>query len=51
VSAFFLLRMMADYDVQMLDGDRVGEFFVKFHGPKDSTFGGTATQLRRWYGL
>jgi hypothetical protein len=28
--------MMADYDVQMLDGDRVGEFFVKFHGPKDS---------------
>ncbi len=30
--------MMADYDVQMCDGDRVGEFYVKFHGPKGSTF-------------
>ncbi len=28
--------MMADYDVQMCDGERVGEFYVKFHGPKGS---------------
>jgi len=28
--------MMADYDVQLCDDDRVGEFVVKFHGPKDS---------------
>lgn len=28
--------MMADYEIQMADGDRVGEFFVKFHGPKSS---------------
>ena len=30
--------MMADYEVQMCDGDRVGEFYVKFHGPQGSTF-------------
>jgi len=30
--------MMADYDVQLCDDDRIGEFFVKFHGPKDSTY-------------
>lgn len=29
--------MMADYEIQMADGDRVGEFYVKFHGPKTST--------------
>lgn len=32
-----LFRMMAEYEIQMADGDRVGEFFVKFHGPKSST--------------
>jgi len=31
-----LCRMMADYEIQMADGDRVGEFYVKFHGPKTS---------------
>lgn len=29
---------MADYEIQMADGDRVGEFYVKFHGPKSSKF-------------
>lgn len=33
------VRMMADYDVQMCDdGDHVGEFYVKFHGPKGSSY-------------
>mmetsp|Transcript_7311 Transcript_7311/g.15632 ORF Transcript_7311/g.15632 Transcript_7311/m.15632 type:complete len:206 (-) Transcript_7311:190-807(-) len=32
--------MMADYDVQMCDDDRVGEFFVKFHGPPDTPYEG-----------
>lgn len=27
---------MADYEIQMADDDRVGEFYVKFHGPKSS---------------
>lgn len=29
---------MADHEIQMADGDRVGEFYVKFHGPKSSAF-------------
>ncbi|KAA8491135.1 Ubiquitin-conjugating enzyme E2 5 [Porphyridium purpureum] len=32
--------MMADYDVVMCDEDRVGEFYVKFHGPKDTPYEG-----------
>mmetsp|Transcript_3316 Transcript_3316/g.5818 ORF Transcript_3316/g.5818 Transcript_3316/m.5818 type:complete len:200 (+) Transcript_3316:593-1192(+) len=32
--------MMADYEVQMADDDRVGEFFVKFKGPKDTPYEG-----------
>lgn len=42
--------MMADHEIQMADGDRVGEFYVKFHGPKSSEFvvplthGGTEVQ-------
>jgi len=32
--------MMADYDVQLCDDDRVGEFVVKFHGPKDTPYEG-----------
>eukprot|EP00178_Gracilaria_changii_P006893 TRINITY_DN222_c0_g1_i1.p1 TRINITY_DN222_c0_g1~~TRINITY_DN222_c0_g1_i1.p1 ORF type:complete len:196 (-),score=37.13 TRINITY_DN222_c0_g1_i1:379-966(-) len=32
--------MMADYEIQMADGDRVGEFFVKFHGPKSTPYEG-----------
>eukprot|EP00182_Erythrolobus_australicus_P003815 CAMPEP_0185834070 /NCGR_PEP_ID=MMETSP1353-20130828/4229_1 /TAXON_ID=1077150 /ORGANISM="Erythrolobus australicus, Strain CCMP3124" /LENGTH=193 /DNA_ID=CAMNT_0028532423 /DNA_START=229 /DNA_END=810 /DNA_ORIENTATION=+ len=32
--------MMADYDVQLCDDDRIGEFFVKFHGPKDTPYEG-----------
>lgn len=30
-----VVRMMADHEVQMCD-DRIGEFYVKFLGPKDS---------------
>jgi ubiquitin-conjugating enzyme E2 H len=37
--------MMADYDVQMCDGDRVGEFYVKFHGPKDTPYEGGAWKV------
>lgn len=33
-------RMMADYDVQMCDGDNVGAFYVRFHGPKDTPYEG-----------
>lgn len=40
-----IYRMMADYDVQMCDGDRVGEFYVKFHGPKGSTFISTRASI------
>lgn len=36
---------MADYDVQMCDGDRVGEFYVKFHGPKDTPYEGGAWKV------
>ncbi|KAK1870378.1 hypothetical protein I4F81_012840 [Pyropia yezoensis] len=32
--------MMADYDVQMCDGDNVGAFYVRFHGPKDTPYEG-----------
>eukprot|EP00180_Rhodochaete_pulchella_P001475 Plantae.Rhodophyta-Rhodochaete_pulchella.ctg22863.p2 GENE.Plantae.Rhodophyta-Rhodochaete_pulchella.ctg22863~~Plantae.Rhodophyta-Rhodochaete_pulchella.ctg22863.p2 ORF type:complete len:196 (-),score=53.74 Plantae.Rhodophyta-Rhodochaete_pulchella.ctg22863:152-712(-) len=32
--------MMADYDVQMCSDERVGEFYVKFHGPKDTPYEG-----------
>lgn len=31
---------MADYDVQMCDGDNVGAFYVRFHGPKDTPYEG-----------
>lgn len=31
--------MMADHEIQMADNDRVGEFYVKFHGPKQSKCG------------
>lgn len=31
---------MADYDVQMCDGDSVGAFYVRFHGPKDTPYEG-----------
>lgn len=34
--ALYIYSMMADYQIQMADGDRVGEFYVKFHGPKTS---------------
>lgn len=33
-----VFSMMADYEIQMADDDRVGEFYVKFHGPKSSKF-------------
>ncbi|CDF36546.1 Ubiquitin-conjugating enzyme, E2 [Chondrus crispus] len=32
--------MMADHEIQMADGDRVGEFYVKFHGPKQTPYEG-----------
>eukprot|EP00177_Eucheuma_denticulatum_P007612 GFKZ01013844.1.p1 GENE.GFKZ01013844.1~~GFKZ01013844.1.p1 ORF type:complete len:217 (-),score=50.16 GFKZ01013844.1:570-1220(-) len=32
--------MMADHEIQMADGDRVGEFYVKFHGPKSTPYEG-----------
>jgi ubiquitin-conjugating enzyme E2 H len=44
-SCLSLSRMMADYDVQMCDGDRVGEFYVKFHGPKDTPYEGGAWKV------
>lgn len=45
INAYQLFRMMADYEIQMADDDRVGEFYVKFHGPKSSKLN---NQIRYW---
>jgi ubiquitin-conjugating enzyme E2 H len=31
-------RMMSDFEVSSGENGGVGDFYVKFHGPKDSTF-------------
>jgi len=34
--------MMSDFEVQMVEEDTMSDFYVKFHGPKDSPYeGGT----------
>lgn len=35
VVVFFFNRMMTDYKVEMID-DGMQEFYVNFHGPKES---------------
>jgi ubiquitin-conjugating enzyme E2 H len=37
---------MSDYEIQIHDGDNTNEFYVKFHGPKDTPYEGGIWKVR-----